>query len=339
MARLELAPSHWTSAQTRAQFAAIARLRWRITVNQFKRKGGVGELIGQILMYLLFAGVAFGLMFFAGSMAFLAAHTGHLNRIDLVLWGVFVLCQLTNIQIGQPGTVFDPTQLIRFPMSSTTYTAVRLFFGLLSPANILGALLSFAAAVGLTLAIPSLWFYAFANAIVFAFTNALFSRMLFAWVDRWLSTRRAREVFTGCIFAFSIGIQWLNFTFNPAYGHHKHSTNAMAHINTAVALYHRAQPLIGALPPGLIATSLVRANQGHLVGFFGFAAACSLFALFFFAIFAWRMSIEFRGENLSDVANAVSTKPKLITRHATLAPQTSPKRGFTLPSTIAAVIG
>ncbi len=339
MAGLDLAPTRWTSAQTRAQFIAIARLRWRITVNQFKRKGGAGELIGQILMYLLFAGVAFGLMFFAGSMGFLVANTGRLNRFDLVLWGIFALCQLTNIQIGQPGTVFDPTQLIRFPMRSRTYIAIRLFFGLLSPANILGAMLSFAAAVGIILAIPSLWFYAFASAIVFALTNALFSRMVFAWVDRWLSTRRAREVFTGCIFAFSIGIQWLNFTFNPAYGHHKHSTNAMARIGSAVTFYHRAQPIIGVLPPGLIATSLVRANQGHLFAFLGFAAACSFFALLFFAIFAWRMSIEFRGENLSDAANAVSTKPKAVTRHATLAPQISPQRGFALPSTIAAVIG
>jgi len=336
----ELAPNrNWTSSQTRAQFSAIARLRWRITVNQFKRKGGAGELVGQILMYLLFAGVAFGLMFFAGSMAMLAARSGHLNRIDLVLWGIFALCQLTNIQIGQPGTVFDPTQLIRFPMRMSTYINIRLFFGLLSPANILGALLSFAAAAGITLAIPSLWFYAFASMSIFALTNALFSRMLFAWVDRWLSTRRAREVFTGCIFAFSIGIQWLNFTFNPAYGHHKHSTNAMAHINAAVSFYHHAQPIIGAFPPGLIATSLVSANQGHLLMFLVFEAGCSLFALFFFAIFAWRMSIEFRGENLSDVANAVSTKPKPIARHATFTPQTSSQRGFTLPSTIAAVIG
>jgi len=51
------------------------------------------------------------------------------------------------------------------------------------------------------------------------------------------------------------------------------------------------------------------------------------------------MSIEFRGENLSDIANAVSTKPQPATRHATLATQPSSQRGFALPSTIAAVVG
>lgn len=338
----ELAPNtRWTSAQTRAQFTAIARLRWRITVNQFKRKGGAGELIGQILMYLLFAGVAFGLMFFAGSMGFLVANTGRLNRFDLVLWGIFALCQLTNIQIGQPGTVFDPTQLIRFPMRMSTYIAIRLFFGLLSPANILGALLSFAAAIGLTLAIPSLWFYAFASATVFALTNALFSRMLFAWVDRWLSTRRAREVLTGFIFLFSIGIQWAQFTFNPVYNHHKHSPSATARLATTLYVYHHAQPFIAVLPPGVITTSLLNAQQGNIAAFLGYAAACGVFALIFFAIFAWRMSIEFRGENLSDAANAVSTKTKSKSnpRPATLATQPSTQRGSALPSTIAAVIG
>jgi ABC-2 type transport system permease protein len=329
--------THWTSTQTRAQFTAIARLRWRITVNQFRRKGGAGELAGRIVIYLIASAVSLTLMFAAGSLSFVAAHFGHLARIDLVLWGIFALSQLTNIQIGQPGTVFDPTQLIRFPMRSSTYIAVRLFFGLLSPANILGALLSFAAAVGVTIAIPSLWLCAFIAMALFALTNALFSRMVFAWVDRWLSTRRAREVLTGCIFAFSIGIQWLNFTFNPAYGHHKHSTNAMDHIATTVRLYHRAEPIIGVLPPGLITTSLLRAHQGQIAGYAIFAAACGLFALLFFAIFAWRMSIEFRGENLSDAANAVSTKP--VTRQAPLTTRHSSRPGFSLPSTIAAVIG
>ena len=151
----ELAPnSQWTTAQTRAQFAAIARLRWRIMANQFKRKGGTGELVGSILMYLLFSGFALSLMGVTGLGTFAAAHWGHLNRIDLVLWGVFALCQLTNIQVGQPGTVFDPTQLIRFPMRMGSYVAIRLFFGLLSQANILGAMLSFAVAVGLAIALP-----------------------------------------------------------------------------------------------------------------------------------------------------------------------------------------
>jgi ABC-2 type transport system permease protein len=330
----------WTAEQTRAQYGAIAWLRWRILVNQFKKKGGAGELIGSIVTYLIFAGFAFGMMALAGSMSFLAANSGHLGRVNLVLWGVFAICQLTNIQMGQPGTVFDPTQLIRFPMRVGNYVAIRLFFGLLSPANIIGGLLSFAVAVGVVMAVPSLWFYALVGLTVFAIVNALFSRMLFAWVDRWLSTRRAREIFTAFIFAGSLGIQWANFTFNPAYHHHRGSNVSMERITNTVNFYHRAQPFIRPLPPGLIGSALVSANQGHVVGFLGFTLGCAAYGALFFAIFAWRTSVEFRGENFSDAANGVSAKAKPVAVVAPVvvaAPQ--PVGPSVLPSAVAAVMG
>jgi ABC-2 type transport system permease protein len=328
----------WTAAQTRAQYGAISRLRWRILVNQFKKKGGVGELIGSILVYVVFGCFAFGTMAFAGSMSYFAASSGHLNRIDLVLWGVFALCQLANIQMGQPGTVFDPTQLIRFPLRVGNYVAIRLFFGLLAPANILVGLLSFAVVVGVTAAVPSLWFYALVSLTVFAVVNALFTRMMFAWIDRWLSTRRAREIFTALIFVGSLGIQWVNFTFNPAY--HKHASGvSMQGINHGVAFYHRAEPLLGALPPGLVAKAMVAASQGRVVGFVGFTLGCALFGAVFFAIFAWRMSVEFRGENLSDAANGVSAKAKPVVVAAPVAVAAAPGGRSVLPSAVAAVMG
>jgi len=332
----------WTAAQTRAQYGAIARLRWRMLVNQFKKKGGAGELIGSIIVYLVFGCFAFGMMAFAGSMSYFAASSGHLDKIDLVLLGVFALCQLANIQMGQPGTVFDPTQLIRFPLRVGNYVAIRLFFGLLSPANILGGLLSFAVVVGVAVAVPSLWFYALMSLTVFAVANALFSQMLFAWVDRWLSTRRAREIFTALIFVGSLGIQWANFTFNPAYQKKPHGSGVSMHgINNGVSFYHRAQPFIGALPPGLVSRAMVAASRGHVVGFVGFTLGCALFGAVFFAIFAWRMSVEFRGENLSDAANGVSAKAKPVVVAAApvvvVAPQ--PEGRSVLPSAVAAVMG
>jgi ABC-2 type transport system permease protein len=76
--------------------------------------------------------------------------------------------------------------------------------------------------------------------------------MVFAWVDRWLSTRRAREIFTGLIFAFSIGIQYLNFAFNPAYNHgHAYHHDISRRVTFMANLYHRAHPLLAWLPPEL----------------------------------------------------------------------------------------
>jgi ABC-2 type transport system permease protein len=292
------------------QFRAVAWLRWRITINQFRKKGGAGEIIGSIVLWLVFASFAVSLMAAAAFTAGISVATNHTNRIDIVLWAAFCISQFLNIQVGQPGTVFDPTQLIRFPLSVRSYIIIRLFFGLLTPANVLIFLLSMSVATGITIAEPRLWFYAFTGMFAFAATNALFSRMIFAWVDRWLSTRRSREVFTALIFLGSLGIQYANVTFNPAYHHHKQSTNATQNIARLRTFYHAAQPYTRPLPPGLLASSMQAAQLHNIAAWAANVLGCIAFAAVFYAIFAWRTTTEFRGESLTDAANAVSTRPR-----------------------------
>jgi ABC-2 type transport system permease protein len=318
--------ARWSATQTRSQFAAIAWLRWRIFVNSFRRKGGTGELIGNIFLYILFGSITLILVTGAGITAYFLAAKGQLAHISWLLWAIFILCQLLNIQLGQPGTTFDPTQLIRFPLRVDTYISVRLFFGLLTPANIIGTLMSFAIAVGITIALPALWFYALLALAIFAATNVLFSRMVFAWVDRWLSTRRAREVFTALIFTVSLGIQWANFTFNPAYNHHQTHSVSPQSVRIATDVYHRVHPLLAYLPPELAASSLVAIYRSAIPSFFASTLGCVLFAALFFAVFALRMRTEFRGESLSNAANAVPRQavraPNAIIPHSTTTPST-----------------
>jgi ABC-2 type transport system permease protein len=344
----ELTPQpRWSAIQTRSQFAAIAWLRWRILVNSFRRKGATGEFIRHVVITLIFASIAVFFIGAAGMAAYYFVGQGQLNSIAWVLWAIFVLCQLLNIQLGQPSTTFDPTQLIRFPLRVDTYTAIRLFFGLLTPANIVGTLMSFAVAIGIGIAAPTLWLYALLALAVFATTNVLFSRMVFAWVDRWLSTRRAREVFTGLIFAGSLAIQWANFTFNPAYNHdhanHAHGLSPQ-HIHFATTLYHRAQPLLAALPPELTTSSLIAANRSAATSFAAYTLDCVLFAALFLAVFALRMRTEFHGEALSDAASSVSrkaTKPSAAKlAHPSTAPSAiTPANTLRVPPVIIIVLG
>jgi ABC-2 type transport system permease protein len=306
----QLAPeTHWTATQTRAQFGTIAWLRWRMLLNGFRRKGGAGEMAARIILYPVMAGFAFGPTLLAGGGAFYFVHIGRADRISLLLWVTFGFCQLLNIQLGQPGSTFDPTQLIRFPLSSSRYTAIRLFFGLLTPANVIGTMMSLAIAVGAALAEPALWPYALVSLAIFAAANVLFSRMIFAWVDRWLATRRAREVFTTLIFAFSLGAQYLNFTYNPAYNRHGGHTAPTHRFTAITAFYHSVQPYVQMLPPELATNSLISAQQGQSSGFADETLGDAGWAAIFLAVFALRMRTEFRGENLSDAANSVA-KPK-----------------------------
>jgi len=300
--------ANWSPAQTTAQYRAIAWLRWRIFINQFRRKGSAGELAARIIVVPVAAVILILPTLGAGVGAWYFAHSGHLDRIALILWGAFAFCQFLNLQLGQPGTTFDPTQLIRFPLRVSDYTAVRLFFGVLSPSNISAVCIALAVAVGVTVALPQLAAYAFLALLLFAAANVLFSRMLFAWVDRWLSTRRAREIFTALIFTFSIGIQWVNLTFNPAYNHHgAHSSNLSTEkLESLTRLYHQVMPWLVGFPPNLTASALLAAHTAAHLHFVIDTLACALYAAVFYAIFAWRTRVEYRGENLSDQANAVA---------------------------------
>jgi len=333
-------PANWTRVQTRSQFLAIVRLRWRITANSLRRKGGKGELAAMLLLYPLLAILAVLPTVAVGGFAWYFAANNQLGRIYWLCWATFGLCQLLNIQLGQASTTFDPTQLIRFPMHVRTYTAVRLFFGMLSPANIVGTLMCGAIALGVTIAQPALFLYAFLALAIFAAANILFTRMVFAWVDRWLATRRAREIFTGITFAFVLAIQYVNFAFNPAYNH----GHAPRHHFTALLPYlHRAAPYLRFLPPELTNRSLLAAAQHQPGAFLAASAGCTLYAAVFLTVFTLRMRTEFRGENFSDAASAPAKQrtPKSTSAKpaATSAFNASPERTFGLPPTAIAQFG
>jgi ABC-2 type transport system permease protein len=295
----------WAAAQRRAQYAAVLRLRWQMFRNGLRRKGGKGDLAA-MLMVLPFALLILGaLCAGAGAAAGWAAASGHLARVSWVLWGIFLLSQMVNLNIGQPGTTFDPTQLIRFPMTVASYTAVRLFFGMLAAGNIVTTMMSLAAAAGVTIARPGLWAWAFGAMAVFALVNVLFTRMVFAWVDRWLSTRRAREVMTALIFVVSMGAQALNFLYNPAY-HNRHVDPEM--VRRAHDVIARVEPYLKALPPELSGDAVVAGQHGDAARFAGEALASLAWGGVFLTVFGLRMRTEYGGENLSDAANAVSTR-------------------------------
>ena len=206
-------------------------------------------------------GFAIGPSIGVGVAAGYFTHKQQLGSIELLLWITFAFCQLLNIQLGQAGTTFDPTELIRFPLRVRDYIYIRLCFGLLTPANVIGTLMSASIALGVIVMAPGLWLYAIVGLAVFAAANVLFSRMIFAWVDRWLATRRAREVFTGLVFAVSIGAQWANFTFNPAYNHGHSSSISPQKLAFALNIVHHVQPFLAWLPPQITAASLVAASH------------------------------------------------------------------------------
>ncbi len=287
------------SISASSQFGAVAYLRWRLFVNAFRRKEGAAELAARLIVYPV------GLVFLLGPMA--GAGFGSYAAIDnqrpdlmaVVFWAIFVLQILVSVNLSPAAQSFDPETLIRFPLSFPRYLTIRLFLGLLSPSTIAGSCSLFTAALGASIAQPALAPIVFSAAFALALNNMFFVRMIFAWIDRWLSTRRARELFTGVVILFGIGIQYLNVTFNNI-GHRSSRAAQAAKVAAAGRYYHRFEPVFKVLPPGLAGDAVLKQSHhatwvalGEIGGILGFAAL-------FLGIFAARMRREFAGENLSE---------------------------------------
>ncbi len=316
MAQLNDATAHPAAAvttapasppRTAAQLRAIAWLRWRVLANSFRRKGGAGELIARILVLPLFAAFALLPTGAAGFFAYTLTRQDRIDALSWILWGAFALTQMLNINLGQPGTAFDPVELIRFPMPLARWVLIRLCFGLLSPGNIIVSLISVAVVAGVAAASPRLLMPALFALMIFGLTNILFTRVIFAWVDRWLSTRRAHEVFTAFLFLLSLGVQALNARYNPGlnpgFGGAHAGRAPTDNARFLIALAHHTRPVTRWLPPDLTADALQSIAHGRLQDYFFRTLLCAGFGALFLAIYTLRMRTEFGGENLSDAAN------------------------------------
>ena len=314
----------WTSAQSRAQFAALAQLRWCIFRNAFRRKGGAGELAARLIFLPLLGIAAFGPIVGAGYSAYALTSNDRLVVIPILTWAIFALWMLVLLNISPPGLSFDINTIIRFPLSFPRYLTARIFFGLLSAANVIGTLAVIAACIGIAIAKPSLAPWATLLFAAFALANIFFTRMMLAWVERWLLTRRTREIFTAVFLFATLGFQYIKLNFNPGLqGRHHHTSN---HLPLFRSIFHHIQPIAALLPPGLTASSIVSYRQGHILDAFASLLGVITFGALFFTIYAWRMHLEFRGENLSEVkqpplpATSKSVRTAVIPSPVSIAP-------------------
>jgi ABC-2 type transport system permease protein len=291
----------WTTAQSRAQFAALAKLRWCIFRNAFRRKGGGGELAARIILFPIISIIAIGPIVGSGFGAYFIVSSDHLALLPILTWAIFGVWMLVVLNISPPGLSFDINTIIRFPLSFPRYLAARLVFGLLSASNVIGTLALVGADIGITLARPSLAPWSTLLLATYALANIFFVRMVLVWVERWLSTRRAREIFTAFILFASLGFQYINLHFNPGMQGRHHRYQTSTHLPLFLSIFrHIVQPAAALLPPGLTASSIISSSQGRLLNAIAALVGLIAFGALFFSIYAWRMHREFRGENLSE---------------------------------------
>ena len=347
MAQLDATPlPPWTSAQSRAQLAAIAWLRWRIFVHSFRYRGKKRNavqlaviILARIIVWAIIAAFCVGPIAACGIGGYYAVAHHHLGMLGTLTWAVFATSLFISINVSPATVGFDLTPLLRFPIDFPRYLLVRLFFGFFAIPTVVANLALAAAAIGIGIARPELFPWAALVLGTFALHNVFFIRMVFAWVDRWMATRRAREIFGGLVLFASLGVQ---LVLSGSRAHRGERIAAFVHL---LAPLH---PFLQYLPPSLAADAIIQHAHSDLgpasVSLFGLA----MFALAFLCILAMRLKKEFRGENLSEAGKrparpAPRPRPaaaELSQPGASLAPTTtaSPATTLRLPPTIAACL-
>jgi ABC-2 type transport system permease protein len=343
MAQLdELAPIPATT-----QLLAIAWMRWRMFANGFVRRsttprkiaGLVLTILLRLFLWPIFALMGLGPAAGCGYFAWRAIAHHHPASLVPLLAVVAIGWQfiaVNGVSMAATLATFDPTSLLRFPLRFGRYLVLRVALGLLTPSTIIGCLALFAGAVGITIADHALAPVALLVLGIYAAMNIFFSRMIAVWLERWLASRRAREIF-GVLMAFVVvGIQFLNFrgpmrSRRPA-GHPSAPPN-----DWLLIFLNGTHHFLNWLPPAFAANSIVPGDP--LVRLAQFAALLVWTAAFFSA-FALRLHKQFLGEYLAEgaprttpTAGGAPSKLRLGGTSAPVAPVAQPATANLQPAT------
>jgi ABC-2 type transport system permease protein len=305
-----------------AQLLAVAWLRWRIFVNSMfrRRPKGKRQIVGLVFATLLrlivwpvLALIVVVPVAASGFFAWLAISQGHPQSLASLLLGIALLWQFVSVNglsIAAAIPSFDPASLVRFPLRFGRYFVLRSLLGLMTPSTIVGCLALLAAAVGIGIANKSLALPALVVMAVYALMNIYLTRMIGAWMERWLANRRFREIFSMLMALFAVSIQFMNLQRAPM-----RATGARS--SWLLAILHSSGSFLYWLPSGFAAQAILLVKQplAALAQFAGLLASTALFA----GVFAIRLHKQFLGEHLGEgVSRRVGTPSAPRAKAATL---------------------
>jgi len=284
-----------TSRLARGQYAALGWMRSRIFVNSLRTARGGAELGANVVSIFFTAAIAFGPSIGLGIGAYAMLEQGHPGGIVVLLWVLCLVWQFFSAMApALAGQNPEMTHLLRFPVSFGSWVLLYLFYGFLAPSTIIGVLWTIAIGTGIAIARPELLPWAAVTLAIFAFFNLLLSRTILAWVERWMSQRRSREIVTGIFLFFALSLQLLN----PALRHGRHDLPFGLHRETISLAGSHAFTVQKALPPGLAADAiLTTGSSAARAAALGWLAAYSIVVALLLGI---RLRSESRGENLSE---------------------------------------
>jgi ABC-2 type transport system permease protein len=279
----------------RAQFRAVAQMRWRMFLNSLRSRRGSFELGARIVMQGFFAliglGVGVGLGFGAWQVA---SHTS-LRYLAAFLWPVLIAWQFIPITIASFQENADLSIFLRFPLTFRSYAFFYILFGLFDIGSIVGGIALFGIWVGVSIARPGLIPWLTLALALFALFNIFLTRMIFAWIDRWLAQRKTREILGGIFLFLMLAAQLLNPALHQGGGYPGEIYRTK--IGQRIETLKRVQ---SALPPGLTANAVAAAQEQKPFAAFADLLFLACFTAAGGSILAIRLRAEYRGENLGE---------------------------------------
>jgi len=322
MAGVNLEPAKESASRSllgrraRAQYAALAGLRWHMLKNGLRTAGGVFELGARAFALLFIFGVmGLGLSILMGVTAYQLILRGQWIFLPLLFWAVFLLWQVVPILLASFQEQFDMSSLLRFPLSFRLFYLLYIVFGLTDISTILGGMCCIGLWVGTSLARSDLMLWSALSLGCFATFNILMARAVFAWIDRWLAQRKTREIMGAVFMLGFLGLQLLN----PAFYQKKivvpvNAEQRIARQQQLVEEYgpwvNRANAVQKWFPPGLAAVAPRRFAEQHTVTAVGSVGMLGVYALAAGGLLMVRLRAEYRGENLGSAPHRTDAPPK-----------------------------
>src|ERR1700747_1652617 len=194
-------------SHSRSQLQAIAQVRWEIFLHSLRTTRGTLELFSRIMITSIMTAGGLGGAFGLGAGAWYFVAQGEPELLAVLLWPVFMFWQFCPVMATAFNETLDSSNLLRFPLNYRSYVLVRLVYGALDPATLLGSLWLIAITLGVGIAAPRMFLWTAIVLALFGIFNLLLTQMVFAWVERWLAQRRTREIFAVLFFLFMISLQ------------------------------------------------------------------------------------------------------------------------------------
>jgi ABC-2 type transport system permease protein len=278
------------------QIRLVSWLRWRVLRHSFRNKNRRLDLIG--LAVSSFFGILFvvgiTVVFFIGTRSLLNHHNERF--LGLLFLALFVWWQLFPILLAGFAPQFSFRSLLRFPLKFLAFYIIGMAYGLSDSAALAAVVWMLAMVAGTAAAIPAATPVMLVVCFLFTVFNVTSERLVGAWVEKLLATRRSREIFFTLFILSMVSLQFLN-PLMQKYGHN------------LKAVVQRVLPYLWMLPSSFAGDAVARFADQQWFAALGKLAGLCAYLLVVTALLWNRYSHLYSGEELGE-SDAPARRPK-----------------------------